>query len=313
MMRKPRSVRRIWPEGKDFAFTIIDDTDNATLARIRPIYELLSELGLRTTKTVWVYPAPESERWGDTDTLEDPAYRAYILDLQARGFEIALHGVRGASSTRDVIQRGLAGYQEVLGRPPRIHVNHAQNLDNLYWGSARVPRWRRALHLHGALATDSLGHEERSDFFWGDLCRGMIHYVRGLSFPDLNTLRCDPYMPYWDRNYRYVNAWFSCSNGEDVAKFRRLLAPSNVGRLVAQRGLCIVYTHFGKPGFVTAAGSVAEDIHAILTTIAASNGWFRPVSEILDFLTGGPVPVLTRLQQFRLLWRFRAGRRQQSL
>src|SRR5437899_2238785 len=64
IMRTLRAVRRSWPEGKDFAFTIIDDTDNATLARIRPIYELLSELGLRTTKTVWVYPAPESERWG---------------------------------------------------------------------------------------------------------------------------------------------------------------------------------------------------------------------------------------------------------
>ena len=85
-------------EGKDFAFTIIDATDNATLARIRPIYELLSELGLRTTKTVWVYPAPESKCWGDADTLEDPTYRAYILDLQTLGFEIALHGVHGGAT-----------------------------------------------------------------------------------------------------------------------------------------------------------------------------------------------------------------------
>ena len=40
-----------FPNGKRFAFTILDDTDVATLANVRPIYRLLEEVGMRTTKT----------------------------------------------------------------------------------------------------------------------------------------------------------------------------------------------------------------------------------------------------------------------
>jgi len=68
----------------------------------------------------------------------------------------------------------LGRYREFFSRPPRIHVNHAKNLDNLYWVSARVSRWRRTLRLRGAPAAGSLGHDDRSDFFWGDPCRGAI-------------------------------------------------------------------------------------------------------------------------------------------
>jgi hypothetical protein len=42
-----------WPNNKDFAFTIIDDTDNSTVSNVKPIYNLLADLGLKTTKTVW--------------------------------------------------------------------------------------------------------------------------------------------------------------------------------------------------------------------------------------------------------------------
>ncbi|MGI6449930.1 MAG: hypothetical protein ACOX3R_06475 [Desulfitobacteriia bacterium] len=41
-----------WPDGKRFAFTIIDDNDNATVQNNKPIYDLLLALGMKTTKTV---------------------------------------------------------------------------------------------------------------------------------------------------------------------------------------------------------------------------------------------------------------------
>src|SRR5690606_40955769 len=50
-----------WPQGKRFAFSIIDDTDVATVANVRPIYRLLERLGLRATKTVWPVSCPRSE------------------------------------------------------------------------------------------------------------------------------------------------------------------------------------------------------------------------------------------------------------
>ena len=49
-----RRVR--WPEGKDFAFTVFDDTDHSTLENAHPVYDLLGDLGFATTKSVWTFP-----------------------------------------------------------------------------------------------------------------------------------------------------------------------------------------------------------------------------------------------------------------
>ena len=54
-------VRFEFPQGKRFAFTIVDDTDVATVANVKPLYDLLHELGFRTTKTVWPLGCPEGK------------------------------------------------------------------------------------------------------------------------------------------------------------------------------------------------------------------------------------------------------------
>jgi hypothetical protein len=51
-----------FPGGKCFAFTIFDDTDVATVENIRPIYLLLEDLGMRTTKTSGRFGAPREAR-----------------------------------------------------------------------------------------------------------------------------------------------------------------------------------------------------------------------------------------------------------
>jgi len=79
-----------WPEGKHFAFTIIDDTDNSFVGNIAPIYQLLGNCGIYTTKTVWVYPSRDAFTG---HSLADAEYLNFIRGLSADGFEIALHGV----------------------------------------------------------------------------------------------------------------------------------------------------------------------------------------------------------------------------
>ena len=37
-----------WPNGKQFAFTIIDDTDKSTVENIKPVYDYLYSHGLKT-------------------------------------------------------------------------------------------------------------------------------------------------------------------------------------------------------------------------------------------------------------------------
>ncbi len=103
-----------FPAGRRFAFTIMDDTDVATVANVTPMYRLLEDLGFRTTKTVWPVGCPEgSPDFGTSETLEDPDYLEFILDLQRRGFEIAYHGATMESSTRERTARAY----EALLRP----------------------------------------------------------------------------------------------------------------------------------------------------------------------------------------------------
>lgn len=49
----------IWPGGKSFAFTIVDDTDKTTLENGPVVYDFLNDLGIKITKTVWIFNGEE--------------------------------------------------------------------------------------------------------------------------------------------------------------------------------------------------------------------------------------------------------------
>src|SRR5712672_2377087 len=93
--------RRAFPGGRRFAFTIMDDTDVATVENVGPVYACLAYLGFRTTKTVWPVGCPEgSENFHSSQTLQDAPYLAFAQDLATRGFELAFHGATMESSPR---------------------------------------------------------------------------------------------------------------------------------------------------------------------------------------------------------------------
>ena len=74
-----------WPDGKDFAFTIFDDCDYQTAENVRAVYDFITEIGLRTTKTVWTVRGSEKpgEKVTGGATCDDEAYLKWALDLQA--------------------------------------------------------------------------------------------------------------------------------------------------------------------------------------------------------------------------------------
>ena len=53
-------------------------------------------------------------------------------------------------------------------------------------------------------------------------------------------------------------------------------------RLEAEGGACIMYTHFGH-GYVQ-NGKLTPEFRRTMERLAAKNGWFVPVSALLDFL-----------------------------
>ncbi len=276
----------VYPGGKRFAFTVIDDTDVATVENVRPIYRLLQRLGMRATKTVWPLACPEGSRnFSSSETLEDREYREFVLDLQRRGFEIASHCATMESSKRE---RTLAGFQrlaELFGAYPRVHANHAFNRENMYWGADRVDQlvvnalYRR---FNGRPVDYYLGHVEGSPYWWGDFCRQHLAYVRNLTFRDINLAKVNPSMPYHDPSRPLVRWWFSAADAEDCYEFNSLLRQDNVARLEAEHGFCIVATHFGK-GFVH-DGEVNATTRQQLEDLARRDGWFPTVGELLDWL-----------------------------
>jgi hypothetical protein len=287
---RTESEQLCWPERKKFAFTIIDDTDGATLENVRPVYDFLADHGFCTTKTVWPL-RPLSRPAAKEGTLEDAPYRNWILDLKRRGFEIALHGVADEPSTRERIIVALDRFREVIGSDPRMHVNHVGQAELMYWYAERlhglpkliysgIDRWRR-----GDRAT-SLGHVRNSKYFWGDLCQERIEYVRNLAFARINTLACDAAMPYHDPHRPYVKFWFSAAEGTNAPRFEKLISERNQEQLVQERGACILYTHFAF-GFVE-NGKLRPGVATALRRLAKLPGWFAPASTVLDHLRTRP-------------------------
>jgi hypothetical protein len=298
-------VRIQFPENKTFAFSVVDDTDLATVANVRPVYDLLNELGLRTTKTVWVRKSLNSDpAWASSQTLEDEDYLAFVLELQRRGFEIALHTAAPGTSLRSETISAYQTFKKIFGNYPKINTNHSSNVENIYWGRDRLDApFLQALYGKLTGWNRFWGHVESSEFFWGDICQKHTKYLRNFTFKSVNTLGVNPGMPYHDRRRPFVNYWFSSSDGADVERFSRLVSERNQERLVREGGCCIVYTHFGK-GFVKRE-KLDATWEGLMRSLAQKNGWFVPASELLDFLQyqkgGGE---LSRGERWRLLDRW---------
>ena len=245
-----------------------------------------------------------SEHFSSSQTLEDSDYRAFVADLQGKGFEIAFHGATMESSTRERTVAGLERFRTMFGVYPRIHANHALNRENLYWGASRVdsPVLKRLVRrICDATSSYYQGHVEGSPYWWGDLCARHVTYVRNLTFSDINLLRVNPSMPYRDPSRPLVSWWFSASDAEDAEAFCRLISPAHQERLQREGGVSIVATHFGK-GFVS-SGRVVDALRERLESLAARPGWFPTVGELLDWMRARqPAAVLPQHEWRRMQW-----------
>ena len=126
------------------------------------------------------------------------------------------------------------------------------------------------------------GHVEGDPCFWGDLCRAKIKYYRNFVFPDINTLGACPMMPYHNPQCPYVNYWFASSDGNRIERYLKCISEAAQDRLEEQGGACIMYTHFSC-GFVNDA-RLDPRFQLLMQRLSFKNGWFVPVSTLLDHL-----------------------------
>jgi hypothetical protein len=277
--------RNTWPDGKRLAFTVIDDTDNATLENVGPVYAFLADCGFRTTKSVWAVAGDPQRGKYAAPTCDDPAYLQWALDLQAKGFEIGLHNCTWHGLPRDEIRSALNLFAARLGHDPVTAANHTGVEDSIYWGDARLTGWHAGLYnLLTRFRNRKIyrGHVEGDPHFWGDFCRERIKYYRSFTFRDVDTLNACPFMPYHDPLRPYVNYWFAASNGQDVDSFNRCLSEANQDRLEQEGGACIMYTHFAS-GFYR-DGQLDARFRQLMMRLSRKNGWFVPVATLLDHM-----------------------------
>jgi len=288
------------PSGKKFVFTIIDDTDDATLENI-----------FRTTKTVWVYPPRDKESFGHS--LMDEGYREFVCDIYRKGFEIGLHNVGSGEYFREEILKGLEEFRSIVGEYPRIQINHAYNPDSIYGGYKRFsfPFDELIKMLHPIYANNYKGEVKDSPYFWGDKHKQVIKYSRNYETDRLNTFSFNPYMPYVDkRKSEYSNHWFSSTFAPNQWMFNRIVTRSSIDKLERDGGVCILNTHLG---YYMKNGSIDSGfVERIKYLSKKRTGWFVPVSTVLDHMRNTrdmdvSIPLLTRyrMELSYLLTRFK--------
>jgi hypothetical protein len=272
-----------WPESSRFAFTIFDDPDSQLYDETNLVYSFLADLGFRTTIGVWPL-ATRRERNSLGETCEDPKYRQLLLSLQARGFEIGFHNATPHDSTREETIEGLDTFERYFGHAPVCMANH-YNVEAIYWGSARLSGWRRAVYnliTKGQNQGRFFGHIEGHRSFWGDVCQQRIQYCRNFVFSDINTLKMCPFMPYSDAKRAYVRGWYSASEGSKALTFLKTIAEGNQDQLEEEGGASIMYTHFGH-GFVR-NGKLDPEFRRLMERLAGKKAWFVPVTDLLNYL-----------------------------
>lgn len=273
-----------WPGGKKFAFTIFDDTDFATIDNVSTVYAQLRDLGFLTTKSVWPLQGDCTSK-DVGSSCEDPDYLDWLLSIRRDGFEIGYHMAKHNTSSREITARALDRFRYLFGSRPITMANHSRCAENMYWGPSRLAGINKHLYnwiTLGRYKNKFRGHLQSDPLFWGDLCQQHISYCRNFIFPGINTLAACPQMPYHDPYRPWVNNWFASSEGPEISSFLKLLHEENQDRLEEEGGACIVYTHLAC-GF-SENGKLNKRFQALMARLAKKNGWFVPVSTLLNYL-----------------------------
>ena len=295
----------LWPNKKRFAFTIFDDTDRANLNDNKLVYQYLDELNFKTTKSVWITEGNKQQE-GQGITCSDKEYLNWLLELKSKGFEIGYHNTTYQSSFRKEIDKGLKLFVKIFKQNPKVMANHSDNEENIYWGAHRLSGVRKVIYnILTRFRKNKIykGDDESSKYFWGDLCKEYITYVRNFVFKDINTLKSCPFMPYQDQTKPYVNYWFASSEGNNVEKFNKCISDINQDRLEEEGGACIMYTHFAD-GFYQ-NGKLSEQFKIQMKRLSKKNGWFVPSSTLLEFLKKkNKTQIISNSQRRALEWKW---------
>lgn len=279
-----------WPYPYRWAFSFTSDTDNTSLAATQFFYQYCLEHHLYPTKTVWAHRPQRTSgslkviEPDHSPTLEDLAYKQYCQDIKHQGIEFCLHDASAGDNTRTEILEAFESFQQTFGDYPRMHICHSHNQDHPYWGENhfRHPLLKSlAKLLYGK--KEFSGEKPDSPYYWSDICRRYIDYIRMFRVLDFNVLKYNPSMPYHLYDKPDVKYWFSVSGGGHY--LLNNLVKNNLDQLAQEDGAFILYGYEGEFSEVDANGArhFKKNIRDALDLIAERQDcWKANTSTILD-------------------------------
>jgi hypothetical protein len=89
-----------------------------------------------------------------------------------------------------------------------------------------------------------------------------------------------PYVPYHDPVRPFVQRWFASAEGGVPESFVETMAERNQKHREDEGCLCIMYAHLGAGSWCS--GRLDPGFESAMRGLAQCNGWFAPVSEMLD-------------------------------
>lgn len=291
-----KKYRLIWPPAPFSAgCTVVDDTDAATHGQVKAVYDFLKKKNFPITKTVWAFEAdekcglpalPDSTLRGVT--LEDAEYAHYCKDLLESGFEICLHGASAGNNKRGKQQAALDLIREEYGAPGTF-ICHSKNADNLYW-EENVTALQPFRYLLGLYSKHNCsGERPDSEYFWGDLCREHVRYIRLLRTRNTNTLAANPSMPYHDPAKPFVRSWFSATK----RSLRDCSTEKALRRLRRESGLTVLYqymhryadpaTHELDPDLIEAVDRITEDRDIYIAPVSTMMARLESLQRVFVF------------------------------
>lgn len=276
------------PYSYKFAFTITDDPDNGWFEQKKVVFDFLDSLDLKISIGVWMYKnftgSADDDPFDQGIALDNNEYLEYIKTKKENGHTLFLHTITGGNDNSNVIRKGFEDYNKIFGEYPNHWINHFSNYDNIYWGEKRI-NWPLLRLVYKLFKKKKFyGDNENSQYYWGDLCKKHITFVRSFGTNNINTQKANPSMPYHDPNKESVKYWYGCSDGYDCNKFNDILSEENVNQLINENGICILYTHFAS-AFVDTNNKLNPVSKQRLRYISQQEGgWFVPPETILNRL-----------------------------
>jgi hypothetical protein len=285
-------MKFLWtPDPYEAGIAITDDPDNSSFSSFKVIYDFLVRIRLPTTRSMWVYENLESTGTPHlpikfySSLLSNKACLEFCRHLHDSGFEICLHGASSGNNKRESTTAAIDFLESNIGHSDTF-ICHSKNAENPYWDHKCTPSRIIAPIVKLYSGNTCYGEEEASEYFWGDICRARIKYIRLFRTRMVNTLAFNPGMPYHDFRKPYVNYWFSATKGY----LPNIINKKQLDLLCKSNGAGILYQYLHK--YVDIAGNIKPEIMESLELLASDKRiMVKPVSEILN-----------RLKQFHLLF-----------